>query len=398
MADVLIAGGGLAGSALAIHLGRRGLSVELLERGRFPKEKPCGEGLMPAGVAALGRLGVAAEGAAFRGVRYHFCGRIAEGSFPKTAGLPATGRGWRRRDLDAALFARAARTPGVSAHAEARVEGPILENGRVAGLFVEGETHRARLVVAADGAHSRLRHALGLDVPARRKRIGARAHFRLAQGRLPGDWVDIYLGRGYELYVTPLPKGELLVAALAEVSALDGLIENQFERWCAEQEELTARLEGAERISELQAIAPLSGGARRGFAPGLVLLGDAAGFTDPITGGGMTQALLAAELLADRIGRRLGQGEEWLAEFDRARNALLRDYRRVTAMVLWLAEHPALIGAALGLLRRTPALFSHLLGVSGGARRLYGGEVQWERESSADAGRRHLDRMEHKGD
>ena len=39
-------------------LGRRGLAVELFERGRFPREKPCGEGLMPAGVAALDRLGL----------------------------------------------------------------------------------------------------------------------------------------------------------------------------------------------------------------------------------------------------------------------------------------------------------------------------------------------------
>src|SRR5713101_7712048 len=74
MADVLISGGGVAGSTLAILLGRRGLQVGLFERGRFPKEKPCGEGLMPAGVAVLNRLGVgeAVGGAPFYGVRYHF--------------------------------------------------------------------------------------------------------------------------------------------------------------------------------------------------------------------------------------------------------------------------------------------------------------------------------------
>ena len=59
MTDVLIAGGGIAGSALAILLRRAGLSVELFERGHFPREKACGEGLMPAGVAVLERLGLA---------------------------------------------------------------------------------------------------------------------------------------------------------------------------------------------------------------------------------------------------------------------------------------------------------------------------------------------------
>ena len=58
MIGVLIAGGGLAGSAAAIHLTRLALSVEVLERGHFPREKPCGEGLMPAGVLALERLGL----------------------------------------------------------------------------------------------------------------------------------------------------------------------------------------------------------------------------------------------------------------------------------------------------------------------------------------------------
>ena len=56
--DVLIAEGGLVGSAVAIQLGRIGISAELFERGHFRMEKPCGEGLLPAGVAALERLGL----------------------------------------------------------------------------------------------------------------------------------------------------------------------------------------------------------------------------------------------------------------------------------------------------------------------------------------------------
>jgi len=73
MFDVAIAGGGIAGSALAILLGRQGLSVGLFERGTFPREKACGEGLMPGGVAVLRRLGLAdaVGGAPFHGVHYH---------------------------------------------------------------------------------------------------------------------------------------------------------------------------------------------------------------------------------------------------------------------------------------------------------------------------------------
>ncbi len=379
MPDVLIVGGGIAGSSLAIQLGRRGFSVELFERGCFPREKPCGEGLMPAGVAALGRLGLASRipGAPFWGVRYHFDGEMAAVDFPKIAGLSTPGRGFRRRDLDRALFEEAARTPNVAAYAGARIERPLVENGRVRGVIIEGETRRAALVVAADGSNSRLRHALGLNIPVRSKRVGMRAHFRLAPGIADEEWVNVILGEQHELYVTPLPQRELLVGALAEGSAVIAPLERTFQRWVFAQPKLAAWLDGAEQVSDLLSYAPLSGRARRGWLPGFILLGDAAGSTDPITGGGMTQALLTAELLAGDVALAGVENSDWLAEFDRKRNAMLRDYRRLTGAMLWLATRPWMARQAFRALRRSPVLFSHLLGVSGGVRRLWGGEQRF---------------------
>lgn len=373
-ADVLIAGGGIAGSALAILLGRAGFCVELYERAQFPREKPCGEGLMPAGVAVLERLGLAeaAGGTPFRGIRYHLGQRTAEGPFPEVAGLPVTGRAQRRLHLDKVLFQAAASTPGVRARAGIPVEAPLCENSHVAGLVVAGEARRARLVVAADGVHSRLRCALSLDVPARRKRIGMRAHFRLAPGQAQPEWVDVFVARGYELYVAPLPKRELLVAALANTDAFNGPMETALQRWVRAQPVLAARLAGAQQASELLCTSPLAGRARAGTLPGVVLLGDAAGFSDPITGGGMAQALQTAELLAGYVRARLGKDEDWLSEFDRARWALLRDYWRLTRGMLWLADHPRIAKHSVNALRMFPGLLSHLIGVAGGVRPLVG--------------------------
>jgi flavin-dependent dehydrogenase len=374
MADVLIAGGGIAGAALAVMLGRQGLAVELFERGRFPKEKPCGEGLMPAGVGVLARLGLAdaVGGAPFYGVRYHVGNRILEGRFPEVAGLPAAGRGQRRRHLDQVLFNAAATTPGVTTHVGARVDAPLCEKARVVGLVVGGEKWRAPLVVAADGSHSRLRHRLGLDAPPpRRKRFGIRVHFRLADGQAQPPWVDVFVGQSHELYVTPLPQGELLIAGLAEWSAAGEPAERLLYRWLRGQPALAARLEGAEQITPLVGRSPLSGRARSGVIPGAVLLGDAAGFVDPITGGGMAQALLTAELLAKHLARGLGSGDDWLWEFERARQTMLRDYRLLTQMVLWLADHPRVAQHVLGCLQASPGLFSYLLGVSAGMRQLF---------------------------
>lgn len=382
MVDVLIAGGGIAGSALAVMLGRAGLSVEIFEQRRLPQEKPCGEGLMPAGVGVLRRLGLlsAVGGVPFHGIRYHAGDLCAEGRFPLSAragqGAPVpepTGIGQRRLHFDHALFGAAAATPGVQARSGARVDGPITERGRVVGLAVNGQERRARLVVGADGPFSIVRRRLGLDGPSsRRRRIGVRTHFRLAPGQEQPPWVDVFMGDGHELYVTPLPDGEVLVAALADRDGLDGELKADFWRWIEAQPVLRRRLEGARRLTAFMGRGPLASRALAGYAPGAVLLGDAAGFLDPVTGGGMAQALLSAELLARHMPAILGGTDGAIRRFDDQRRALLRDYRVLTAMVLELAAHPRLVGPALRILRGSPRLFSHLIGVAGGVTRILG--------------------------
>ena len=374
MVDVLIAGGGVAGSTLAILLGRRGYSVQLLERGQFPKEKPCGEGMMPAGVAVLERLGLAEAigGAPFFGVRYHFGKYMVAGSFPRARGVPIAGRGQRRKHLDRTLFETAAATPGVKAHTGAQVDAPLCENGRVTGVLVEGQPLRARLVVAADGVHSRIRHHLRLDAESTEKRIGIRVHYRLAKGQVQSPWVDVLLASGHELYVTPLPNREVLVAALTDIGEPLDPIEKTFQRWIFAQASLASRLEGAEQVSPLMCASWGTRNARLGIAPGAVLLGDAVGSIDPISGGGMTQALLTAELLAGYIRQGLEKADDWIWKFERERRAVLRDFRRLTQIVLWLARHPQLAVKTLLLVRSLPFLFSHLVGVAGGTRKLFG--------------------------
>src|SRR5260370_19482843 len=162
--------------------------------------------------------------------------------------------------------------------------------------------------------------------------------------------VEVFMGDGHELYVTPLPGDETLVAALSERAAFTthdagGDARAALARWIDDQPRLRDRLQGADMLTPVAGRSPLALRARAGFAPGAVLLGDAAGFIDPVTGGGMAQALVTAELLAGAAIAALGggksDGDAWLARFDRRRRRVLRDYPPLTHLLFFLFSRPA---------------------------------------------------------
>ncbi|APR82328.1 monooxygenase, FAD-binding protein [Minicystis rosea] len=373
-ADVLVAGGGVAGAALAVLLGRRGVRVDLFEQRRYPSEKPCGEGIMPGGVAVLERLALldAIGGERFSGIRWHAGDLVAEARFPCASGERLFGVAQRRLRLDGVLFEAAQRTAGVRAFEGVRVDAPLVEGGRVVGLVAGGEARRAPLVVIADGAGSKLRGALGLaGSPARHARVGVRAHFGGVADRLAADRVEVFLHEGHELYVTRLPGGEAMVAALSDRLAVGVDLKAALHRWIAAEPGLRDHLAGAPVIGAVAGRYPLAGRARAGVVPGAVLLGDAAGWTDPVTGGGIAQALLAAELLADHVPFALAYGDAWLGRFDRRRRRLLRDQRWLTAVTLELVARPRLVRPVLRGFAAWPGLFSHFIGVAAGARPLF---------------------------
>jgi 2-polyprenyl-6-methoxyphenol hydroxylase-like FAD-dependent oxidoreductase len=371
--DVGIAGAGPAGASLAIMLGRAGLSVELYDARRFPREKPCGEGLMPSGVAVLERLGLleVVGGCRIDGVRYRGFGLMAESTFPATDGAPARMLTQRRLRLDDALVSAARATPGVRVFEDAAVEGAAVEGGRAVGLRVGGDLRRAGIVVGADGIGSRVRRSLGLDARGRAPvgaggRVGIRAHYRLAAGRPGPDRLEILVGTGHEIYVAPLPDGEVLVAALADGRALGGHARSALAGWLAEDPRLRELLDGAEPLTDVAGRAPVAGRARAGWAPGAVLLGDAASATDPLTAGGLAHALVTAERLAAHVPRALTEGDRWLRRFDRERRGMLRAPTMLTGALLAVIRRPRLARQTLRFMRKQPRLMTRLLGVAAG--------------------------------
>jgi flavin-dependent dehydrogenase len=353
--DVIVAGGGPAGLAVAIAAAQRGLDVLVLERGVHPADKACGEGLLPAGVRALEALGaralLAGDGvASVRAIRWIDGDVAAEARLPRPGGL-----GIRRTALSEALVAQA-RALGVEIREHAAVRAHRREPDAVAVEFVGGEA-RARVLVAADGLSSPIRRREGLEVPpAGPPRFGLRRHFALAPWT---DAVEVHFGDGAEAYVTPAGPRRVGVAFLCELRARGG-----FPALLARFPALERRLTGAEADSTLAGAGPLAQASRARALDRLVLVGDAAGYVDAITGEGLSLAFQGALALADALPAALARGarREAFLEWERGEERRFARYAVTARFVLGLARRPGARRPVLAFLGRHPRAFARLVG------------------------------------
>lgn len=306
MIDLLVAGGGPGGLATATHAAKAGLDVVVVERRPGPIDKACGEGLMPHTVKQLKKIGVSPHGKAFRGITYLDSTRSVRANFRSGEGL-----GMRRTALSEALH-DAASSAGVRI-----VHGDIGEVSQDASSVRCGDL-RARYLAAADGLHSPIRRSLGLDLPSRgRRRWGIRRHFQIAPW---SDTVEVYWAHDTEAYVTPIAEDSVGVAILTSR-------QGRFDDHLAEFPALAARLTGVPHDSD-RAAGPLRQRVRSRTSGRVMLVGDAAGYVDALTGEGMGIAFGGAELLvkcvlADAPG-----------DYDRQWRQMSRRYRALTAGLL----------------------------------------------------------------
>jgi flavin-dependent dehydrogenase len=357
-ADVAIVGGGPAGLAVAIHAARRGLSALVLERGGAVPDKACGEGLMPRGVRELEALGArgylqSSDCAPLEGIRYiQEDATIAEARFPAGGGL-----GVRRVALVSAL-ARRAKEVGV----ELREHCPVLSHRRTPGGIVlntaAGEID-AQILIAADGLASPLRCSEGLDIPVRNaRRFGLRQHFQLPPW---SPFVEVHLSEAAEAYVTPVGARRVGVAFLWDDARVPRPV--SMKRFQARFPALAERIDGAQLDSRPRGAGPFARSALARTADRFVLIGDAAGYVDAITGEGLSLAFCGAAALGRILPEAIARGatRDALAPYEREYAQLFRRYAWVTRAVLALARHPALRRRVLRGLAHHPKAFQSLL-------------------------------------
>ena len=329
--DVLVVGGGPVGLATAIEARLAGLGVTLIEQRAGPIDKACGEGLMPGALPLLRRLGVDPPGVDLAGVRYRDGSRIVEHRF---AGRP--GRGVRRTALHRLLAERADEL-GVQRLRD-RVTSVEQRPDRVIAAGVE-----ARWLLGCDGLHSTVARRSGLAVPPRRRgprRFGIRRHYVLEPW---SDLIEVIYAAEVEFYVTPVGEREVGVAML-------GPLGSRFEQCLAAVPSLSERLAGVPVSSALRGAGPFRSRTRARTRGRVLLVGDAAGYVDALTGEGLRLgfALARAAVEAVAAGRPADYEDSWRRE--------TRAFRTLTTGLVTWATSPAR-GLLVPTAARVPTLF-----------------------------------------
>ncbi|QIQ06320.1 NAD(P)/FAD-dependent oxidoreductase [Streptomyces liangshanensis] len=331
MIDLLVVGGGPAGLATAVHAALAGMEAVVVEPRPSPVDKACGEGVMPSGVRALAALGLELpHGHPLRGIRYVRGPHHAEAPFGDGFGL-----GVRRTELHAALTRRAEEA-GVKIVTDRVGEiGQHADSVTAAGL-------RARWLVAADGLHSPVRRGLGLDLPDHRpRRYGLRRHYRVKPWT---DFVEVHWSEAGEAYVTPVAEDVVGVAVLST-------LRRGYDAHLAGFPGLLARLDGPPATA-VRGAGPLRQRVRRRTAGRVLLVGDAAGYVDALTGEGVALALASAEAAVRclRAGRPERYEREWLR--------LSRRHRLLTEGLVRVAGRPAGARLIVPAAARLPSVFA----------------------------------------
>lgn len=337
---VLVIGGGPAGLAAAIAASQRGFDVTVADGCAPPVEKACGEGLLPAALGALKRLGVKltpADGRPFRGISFIEGDMKISANFPDGAAV-----GLRRFILHERLVTRAQEC-GVKLlwNAPVSVSGPGM-------ICIRGERFDAQWIIGADGRGSLVRRASGLErFRTNHARFANRRHYRVEPW---SEYTEVHWGKRAQAYITPVGKEELCVVLLANRP------ENaNFETGLAEFPDLQRRLSRRPLLSRERGAVTAMRSLMRVQRGTVALVGDAAGGVDAITGDGLRLAFEQAIGLADAM--RNGD----LEEYERLHRRLMRRPRHMAGLLLWLGRHERIRKRAFRAMGNRPDIFARLL-------------------------------------
>jgi geranylgeranyl reductase family protein len=378
MYQVIVVGAGPAGSVTAAILASQGCRVLLLDKAEFPRDKVCGDAIGLNTLKLLSEVGLSIES---RMDEFHWCDRfrgvslrgyVFEGSLTEYATLAYI---IPRKILDHVLWELVLQR-GVEFE-RLRVTEPIVEQGAVCGIrgkfgdkIVE---HRARITIAADGAHSFIARSLRQGKAAdRHYAVSVRAYFRGVQGS--DRQMDFYATSvGFPGYgwLFPIGDGKANVGIGFRLDALrrsGRTLRQEFDQFVADPR-VAGRLSQAEPIGRVQGwTLPLTSQPLQRAYAGALLVGDAGAFVCPLSGGGIHRGIVSGKLAAEVALEALQKNDYSLQELGKFetqwRHVLGKGLRR-TIMLQRVLSWPGVVDLALRNMERSERIARLILGLRG---------------------------------
>ncbi|NHJ48305.1 MAG: NAD(P)/FAD-dependent oxidoreductase [Asgard group archaeon] len=358
--DVCIVGAGVAGSTCAFYLAKLGINTVVLEKKKFPRDKICGDALFIQAQIHLKRMGVLQE------VLKENKGKwAASGGLVSPSGIEYYGDSSKeevshlaiaikRKILDEKMI-NAAIKQGAKLIEEYSVTDASLSHEKKFWTIMSDETetvYKAKILIIADGSPSRLGRKLGfVDGPA--QATCSRAYIESGSHEYPYDGVTYYPSKlvpgycslfkqangdvGYCCYI--IPGGKATIGDLRELH----------HEFIANDPYMSKAIGPNPKLEKMKAAPIRSGGIDKSFSDNLMIVGDAAGHNDPLTGGGIQYSMDAAEIAANTAKEALSKNTFHKKFFSRYQKkwmkAFGRDFKWSQRMINVFVKRPIFIDA-----------------------------------------------------
>jgi geranylgeranyl reductase family protein len=386
--DVVIIGGGPSGSSCAYWLAEAGWDVVVVEKKHFPRVKTCGDGLTPRAVRQLADMGIEGKLAGshkYTGLRAHGFGLSVEMQWPEHPHFPSYGYTITRHDLDGLVADRAV-AAGATLLAGTEVVAPNIDEAAgpsptlpfLSGVNIKDKSGgserelKARYVVVADGANSRIGRMLGTtrqrDLP-----LGMALRGYYSSDRHDDPFIESHLDirdsdgavvPGYG-WIFPMGDGRVNVGVGVLSSdqrwrgvntsrLMDAFVDFAPKSWGLNPESCLGPPTGG-KLPMCLSVGPRAGG-------NVVLVGDAAGSINPFNGEGISAGYETGRLAAAALGHALtGQGSGALADYDHQLSLAYGPYFKVARAFVHLISNPQAMKACVTVGMRSEYFMSQLL-------------------------------------